>query len=407
MPKNKKSILIIGTGSLLNYGCEAIVLGTREIIKHYLPEYELYIASDNLTYDKKILPSDVNVIPYKRRFTLYRIWKGILRRFLHIGNGSIVHMDFNVGKRFDIILSCGGDNFCEAPNGRLYTLLEDLMQVGYVAHRHKKKYVLWGASIGPFNNHKNYQRVINNLKSTDLICVRENLSYKYVIQEETLKNKTKLVADPAFCMKPDFNINFERQPQSIYIGLNLSLLSIGHTIDEGNRDYFINQLFSNLDRILRDNPDYLFVCIPHVVIDDTPAQNDNIILNRYQQVSAFPNRILKLPQNIGSVKTKGYIAQMDALIATRMHCCVGGISTATPTLFVTYSNKGKGMSFYAYQHHKYEISVPDLINETFITTLNTIIEEKDEIHNFLKSRSKEFEQDAMTGGAILKGLIYN
>lgn len=404
MSKNKKSILIIGTGSLLNYGCEAIVLGTYEIIKRYLPEYALYLASDNLDYDKTILPSDINIISYKRRFTLYRIWKGILRRFLHIGNGSVVHMNYNIGKRFDIVLSCGGDNFCEAPGGNLYTLLEDLIQVGNVAYRHNRKYILWGASIGPFHNPKNYQKVINNLQKADAICVRENLSFQYLIQEVTLKNKVQLIADPAFCMKPDFKINFEKKPQNIYIGLNLSLLSIGHTIEEVQRADFINQLFINLDNILTNNPNYAFVCIPHVVIEDMPAQNDNIILKMYQQASKYPDRILRLPDSIGSAKTKGYIAQMDALIATRMHCCVGGISTAVPTLFVTYSNKGSGMSFYAYHHHKYEVAVPELATNKFIEILNTIMKDRQEIHQFLKSRTKEFEQDSMRGGAILKNI---
>ena len=51
--------------------------------------------------------------------------------------------------------------------------------------------------------------------------------------------------------------------------------------------------------------------------------------------------------NLRASKTKGYISQLDFLCSARMHCCVAGISSATPTLFITYSNKGKGMSHYA------------------------------------------------------------
>ena len=81
------------------------------------------------------------------------------------------------------------------------------------------------------------------------------------------------------------------------------------------------------------------------------GQNDIVFMNEYIEKSEYKQRISILPPYIGAAKTKGYIQQMDLLIAARMHCCVGGISVATPTLFVTYSNKGIGMSFYAYGHH--------------------------------------------------------
>ena len=50
MSDRKISILLIGTGSLLNYGCEAIVQGTYYILKQYLPDSQIYLASDDFSF---------------------------------------------------------------------------------------------------------------------------------------------------------------------------------------------------------------------------------------------------------------------------------------------------------------------------------------------------------------------
>ena len=43
---NRYKILIIGTGDLCNYGCEAIIHGTYTILNHTIGNCDFYIASD-------------------------------------------------------------------------------------------------------------------------------------------------------------------------------------------------------------------------------------------------------------------------------------------------------------------------------------------------------------------------
>lgn len=211
-----KSVLIIGTGSLLNYGCEAIVQGSYQILKTIMPDCNITVASKDIEYDRTVLPSDVNLVKYENRYSLYRIFKGILRRFFHIGNGSPIRMNTKIGKKYDIVLSCGGDNYCETPDGGIYILLEDLMRVGAYAAKNSCYYVLWGASVGPFRNKDIFNRVRENLALCKLITVREELAYNYVSQKMQLSLTTKLVADPAFCMKPDRTVNFRKDNDFIY-----------------------------------------------------------------------------------------------------------------------------------------------------------------------------------------------
>lgn len=399
-----QKILIIGTGSLRNYGCEAIVQGTYAILKHTLADAKVYVASDDKQYDASVLPHDIRLVSYKQRFTLYRLWKGLLRRFFHYGTGSPVRMDVHVGKRFDVVLSCGGDNYCEAPDGSLYNILLDLMAIGENAVKAHRKFVLWGASVGPFKK-DNELSVIDNLQQSNLICVREKLSYDY-LRPLGLGSKLNLTADPAFLMEPDSSVKIEKNDGVQYIGLNISRLSIGHAIKKAKeQEEFINKLFNQLDAILNRHPDWHFVCLPHVVIDNDANQNDYVFMQKYFSATKHKSRVSILPPDLGARKTKGCVCQMDLLVAARMHCCVAGITTSTPTLFVTYSNKGRGMAEYAYGHHNYDMPVEGLVTDEFEKLVANMLAKKEQIRLGLENQQARFRNDALKAGELLRTIV--
>ena len=397
MSKKNPKILIIGTGSLLNYGCEAIVRGTYEILKAHMPDCRIFVASDDLDYDRRILPEDIELVTYKRRFSPYRIFKGILRRVFHIGNGSAVRMNTNIGKKYDIVLSAGGDNYCEAPDGSLYYLLLDLMTIGRKAHDKGKKYILWGASVGPFSE-QNENIVIKNLGLTDAICTREELSYNYLSRFSETKAQTHLVADPAFCMRPVAYEDFTRESGKTYIGLNISILAIAHSkIRDHNA--FIKTFAQRCDAYLDAHPQTVFVLIPHV--QQTAAQDDYTALKPLLSNIEHKEQCVLIPKGIGSAKTKGLVSQLDLLMAARMHCCVAGISTATPTMFIAYSNKGRGMAEYAYGHQQYNIEVKEMITDKMDATLDMMLEKKEEIKAHLEQQHERFVSEAMEAGKYI------
>lgn len=73
-------------------------------------------------------------------------------------------------------------------------------------------------------------------------------------------------------------------------------------------------------------------------------------------------------------------------------------------MFVTYSNKGRGMSGYAYGHHKYEIECSAMFDETekFLSLTMDMIDARRDISNYLKQQKTRFESDSMEAGKILK-----
>lgn len=409
MEITKPKILIIGTGSLLNYGCEAIVQGSYRILRQVFPNCEITVASDDFEYDRRVLQEDIKLIRYKQRFTPYRIFKGILRRVFHIGNGSVVRMNTAVGKKYDIVLVSGGDNYCERPDYGIYTLLEDLMKIGERAFRAGNKYVLWGASVGPFHNKAVEDVVIGNLSLTTGILLREKLSFNYLLQFSRLNGgeRLNLIADPAFQMQPE-KYDFVKEKGKKYVGINMSELAVGHVYrnrEKAERTKF--EFAQILDNILMRDPSIELLFIPHVNQDG--AQNDLNYLRPVYNHSKYKKRIKVIEAGLGARKTKGLIEQLDLLVAARMHCCVAGISSSTPTLFVTYSNKGRGMSEYAYGHHRYEIECNQIFDtrDMFLDLFEQMLRQREEIKTALKVQRATFEADSMLAGEILRKVVSN
>jgi polysaccharide pyruvyl transferase WcaK-like protein len=394
-------ILIIGTGSLRNYGCEAIIQGTYSLLNAYWPECTLFVASDDIEYDSDIFQGMENIkfIPYRKRFTLFRLFKGILRR-IGYGTGSPVRMQSNIVKRYDIILSAGGDNYAESPEGTLYHILIDLLEMGRKAKKHNKFFVIWGASIGPFSNN-NLKLIKEDLKRTDLQLVREEISYNYLKSIGLDESKIFRVADPAFIMEKSETTKYIlKRNNEILIGLNISELSIIHAFSSIQEGMII--MFSALDHLLQENFNYRFICIPHVVVDKGGPQDDFSFMQKYLNYTKFRERIELISPGLGAKKTKKIISECDLLISARMHCCIAGVSSGVPTLFLTYSPKGIGMSRYAYGNDNMWLSTKEVNARILDAKVKSILLKGKEIRKHLLFKKSEFISDAVNGLNLVK-----
>lgn len=381
--KTKIKVFLLGVGSLRNYGCEGIVQGTYAMFREFWPECELIVATNDPDTDRQTFKGSENLrfVSDRKRFTLYRLWKGVLRRFFKIGKGSPARMNIELVKGNQIFLSCGGDNYCQMPDGSILHILEDLMQAGKVAKKNAIFYALWGASVGPFNK-ENESIIKESLQSMDAIFVREKLAYDYVASLGLTEEKNKLVADPAFYMIPDNSFVIEKMPSDVIIGLNISPLA------------FPEKIYPVFDSLLSLQDNIKLVCIPHVMSSNGGAQDDFTFLSKFIQQSKYKNRVLLLPSDLGARKTKGVISQCDLLIASRMHACVAGVSVGTPTLFLTYSNKGIGMSEYVYGHKQWMLSNTTISEYLLLDKVSTMLKEKKAIKTYLQNNIVRFKSDA-------------
>ena len=107
--------------------------------------------------------------------------------------------------------------------------------------------------------------------------------------------------------------------------------------------------------------------LPHV-ISPNPQDNDFIYLQKiYDKVKVHCGSAIMLVDNDpGFVGLKLYIKQCDYVIAARMHCAVNAITVSVPTLFLSYSEKAKGMADFVYNSNETVVSLADFENISLI-----------------------------------------
>ena len=109
-----KKVLLIGIGGVYNYGCEAIIRGTVDILKTIDSTIEVYYASYNYEDDVKRLEGcDVKVIRARkfRRWSIRNILKKLCTYIDYIP-----FMDWI--KEYDTVFSIGGDMYTLNSRGR-------------------------------------------------------------------------------------------------------------------------------------------------------------------------------------------------------------------------------------------------------------------------------------------------
>ena len=82
-----KNVLLIGIGGVYNYGCEAIVRGTVNILKTINPNVHISYASYNYEDDvRRLADCDIRIVKRKRigRWS----WRNVLRKLLSYVNIS-------------------------------------------------------------------------------------------------------------------------------------------------------------------------------------------------------------------------------------------------------------------------------------------------------------------------------
>lgn len=387
-------ILILGFGSVRNYGGEAIIQGTCKLIKDIWPDAHITIATSDLENTKSVLVdyNDIVFVEDKKRFTFKRLVKGLFRR-IGIGKGEPVRYDFSLIDNNDIFLSVGGDIFVEQPEKYISEELKDLVTLGYRTIKQNKIYCLWGASVGPFSNKDDFEYIAKSLQKATLITLREDNAVEYVNSMGCYDNVVK-IGDPAFVMEPkECDIKIRDNDDEIIIGLNLSKLAMKFIFGVDYKEEDFIKIVESVDSILEMNKKIKIVFIPHVMSDNSGPQDDFSFLQEIRNKLTNKENTILLPSNLASQKTKFVMKQCDFTIAARMHCFVGSVSVGTPSIMVAYSDKGYGMAKYVYENDNWTIPL-EKFNLEIQNKVKDMINEKNELKNYLTERNKYFKEES-------------
>ena len=337
-------ILLIGIEGVYNYGCEAIVRGSVAILRKYLPSAQIYYASYNYADDKKRLTGcDVTLIKRDRnRFSMF--CKYVIRKLL-----SYIHINYTVpfdsfrwipANGIDAVFSIGGDMYTLTSNGNYNPALPLFLEQ---CASHHIKYVLWGASVGPFDsNEAALQFFEQHIKKIYMIVAREENTCKYLAGMGITDNVI-LAPDPAFFVPTH---ETETVMKENIIGINLSPLSALYTFGSIEKGLEL-QAQTLVDILMKTN--YRIMFIPHVLSKNN-LDNDKWYMEQLlgRLPSELKDRAELIIDDIGFLGVKRFIRRCQLVMAARMHCAINAIEAQVPVLFLSYSDKSKGMAEFVY-----------------------------------------------------------
>jgi len=401
--------LLHGILGVYNYGCEAIVRGTVEILRAVWPNCDILYQSRRPAEDAAALDDcDVRIVAGMPPFQLPRRLLGGIMRRMHLPDQWRYRETLRWVKRTDCLISIGGDIFTlpakPYPDRPVFPQVEFAEQVTALG----KSFVLWGASVGPFEEWPPaVDKFVHLLRNVTLVTSREPLTLEY-LQTLGLADRATLVADPAFLLvakQPGDGVALpdNRRPT---LAVNLSPLSARHTAGTaGIKDVQRHQA-AILAKIIAAL-DVNILLVPHVICPQNPADDDYSYLADLKTLlgSASRQYVTLLPPTLGAIRTKGALSRCDGLIAARMHCGIAGVSSGVPTLFLSYSRKAIGMAQYVYGHDQWVLPLQEFTKQSAIAKVDDLLRNRAEIQQHLRGSLPRFQRDAMRAGQVLREVL--
>lgn len=352
--KRKLNFLLYGEGSFLNKGCEAIVNTTIHKIKKSC-EGEIILATNDIEYDSKY---------YNSLITKY-----VKQSF---ENNEPLKEEIT-----DICLSVGGDNYSYGDPTWLYEINKNIKAKN-------KKNVLWCASL---YEEITSDEMIKDLKTYDVIIVRESLSYqavsKYVDKEHIL-----LLPDTAFSLgKKEVKLPPIFGQGKKVVGINISPLISKFTDKQNN----ILESLKELIEYLLQKTDYNIALIPHVYIE---GNNDLDSLKIIKDLYRKEPRIELLDEKIYDCEELKYIISHCSLfIAARTHASIAAYASLVPTLVIGYSVKSKGIALDLFEEYEnFVIPVDQITPKALLAKFQYIQENEQKIKQILQEKIPSIQE---------------
>lgn len=385
-------ILLIGIGGVYNYGCEAIVRGTERMLHEQWPDARIVYASRRPKDDRARLKGCQIELIRRKRGGRYSP-RNVLRKVLSITGISWYPTTDppKISNGYDAVLSIGGDIYTIMSNGAGN---RGFLRFGDACETRGVPYVLWGASVGPFSQNPETERIFTkHLKNISLITARETATVDYLQTLGVIDNVIPC-ADPAYVVASEIRTNDTNRRNGLTIGVNLSPLSVrhaGHSLEESiyRQARTIEELIKAINARI--------ILIPHVVCDFMKGDDDLRYLLRLKQAiaSEYQEAVTLLNNDIGFVGTKKELIKCDLVIAARMHCAINALAAHVPTILVAYSRKAAGMCQYVYGNGDWVIPLSEFSTEGVLEEkVRSMKNHESAIRDYLDKRIPEIQQDA-------------
>ena len=384
-----KKIILYEHGSSANHGCEAIVRSTCDVLG--LSRNNSILFTNDKASDREY---GLNQIINVDNSNQYSLSDNIKRVFRKVSKGRMFYdietsQNF-VNKKWRGAISIGGDNYCYVG------LVPDLIKRHQALREAGNKVILWGAS---FKEQLFDKEVIDDLKSYDLITVRESLSAQYLANAGI--DNYIMTFDSAFTLKSIETEWPDNKKHENIVGINISPLLFCYA--DKNR---IMNCYINLINYILNRTDFEIGLIPHVTVSGTDDREP--ILEIKSQYSEN-ERVIAITNNYNCCQIKSLISKCKFFIGARTHATIAAYSSFVPTCVLGYSAKSIGIAQDLFGSSKlYVVDSMALNSENLlIQSFEYLLEHESEIKRALQNNIPQKIETLLKASKQVKNYIFN
>ena len=393
---NNNLIMYMHAGSG-NHGCEAIVSSLRDLIDI---DTKVTIVSNNIEEDEKyslgssIEAGNIGLLQERHidksfcAHVAYYGWRkltGDKESFLRYRFKNLLTY-LKKHKDDRLAISIGGDNYCYPD------MVEDIILADKMLHRRGVKTVLLGCSIEPESLKS--ERLLNDLKSHELIIARESISYNALLAAGLSEDKAKLYPDPAFTLEKEEVELPKGFSDGNTVGLNVSPM----VLDKEAKKGATLDGYKKLIQHIMDATNMQIALIPHVVWN---SNDDREPLRQLYDEFKDTGRVIMI-EDTDCKKLKGYISRCRIFVGARTHATIAAYSSCVPTLVIGYSVKSRGIATDIFGTDKrfvlpvQSISKPQQLVDSF----DYLMLHEHDVHEHLKLVMPEYIDNARKNAEI-------
>lgn len=353
---NYQNFSIVGGSIWGNRGAEAMLVTTIAEIKKVSPDAEFYIYTIYPNHDKKLTKQEkINFLNGKPlAFGLIYFPLAFLYKFFEIfGLGFPLPNNLKHMRNSKCLLDMGGITFSD---GRTLQLLYNVFSI-WPAILLGVPVIKLSQAMGPFQNPLNRTLASYFLSKCEMVFARGELTQNHLEVITLPKNKYNQSADIAFLYQPNYSLSKENEEK-----LSNLINKIDQVRENGSKlisiipsslvfDKSESQYSEKLMDILRDKDqeDNYFIILPNAsrAGSDKTMNNDLVVIEFLQNKaledlsSEIISRVIWVDFDINTRSIRSLIGKTDALVTSRFHGMVAGLSLCVPTLVIGWSHKYK------------------------------------------------------------------
>lgn len=345
----------------VNKGAELMLHAVLQQLEAYNKEVIFALAPNgNSSYKDRMKVGSYQKFSFRKKSydlngLTYFIPKAI-RNWLKNTFGIVTEADI------DVVLDASG--FSYGDQWPLITIKNTSKEIVRLKQKNKK-YIFLPQALGPFNKGIYSEVVLKGFSEASLICAREQASFENMINSVSANANVKLYPDFTNLVKGTIDDGYSDYSDKVLLIPNCNMISTRNSNSQWKDTYI--EFLKNSALVVRELG-YTPVLLNH------EGDADGEICN---QVANLLDGNIEIVKEADPLKVKGIISSSKAIICSRFHGCVSGLTQSVPCLGTSWSHKYEKL-FEEYARAEYLLSPKiqkDEIKSKLLASIETIDDE--------------------------------